>query len=306
MAFYKSNLWKRGVPDENVISLPCRVAYQMLENSTNLTARKQSSGDTALEIIATSLESADCLLNTVSSALLDLMHSFEHMAPIAAELCSMKKDDSCNSRLTQLAIELLKDVGRLDGNASSGSNTSGKASGIKNVAPFLSELADKMPDLVLGHISLVLHHLKSEPYNMRSAIVIAIGHLLIKSKNVSDGIDESFVHDHMQNRSNEQVSKRSCVLKENLYIILLEHVYDVSSYTRATVLKTWSELIEAQSVPTNKLLLITKLAIDRLQDKTVIVRRSAMQVSTFITVAYLKMKQSSKLVIHHIHFSCRC
>jgi condensin complex subunit 1 len=290
MAFYKSNLWKRSVPDENVISLPCRVAYQMLENSTGVTTRKLSSGDVALEIIAISLESNDCLRNTVVSALMDMMHSYEHMAPLVAELCCINKGTCCDShdtRVSQMAIELLREIGRLDGNASSTStsDTSGKANGIKNVAPFLSEIAEKKPDLVLEHIHLVWHHLNSEPYNLRSAIIIAIGHLLVRRVEADDqGNEVTLSTEHLNEDDEQSKRKKSYEVKEKLYKILLDHVYDVSSYTRATVLKTWSVLIEAQLLPTDKLIPVTKLAIDRLQDKTVMVRRNAMQVRTLVYV----------------------
>lgn len=33
MANNRNVLWKRGVPDESVVGLPCRIAYQMLESS---------------------------------------------------------------------------------------------------------------------------------------------------------------------------------------------------------------------------------------------------------------------------------
>lgn len=287
MALHKSNLWRRGVPDENVISLPCRVAYQMLENATSVTTRKLSSGDLALEMIAMSLESNECLQNTVVSAFIDMMHSYEHMAPLAAELCCIDMADClnvCDNRRNRFAIELLKEIGRLEAHTpSSSDSTGGKASGIKNVAPFISELAEKKPDLVLEHIHLILHHLNSEPYNLRSAIIIAIGHLLVRKLDAEHVGDEhhTTIYDINEN-GEESKRKKSLEMKEQLYNILLNHVYDVSSYTRATVLKTWSGLIEAQSLPTNKLIPVTKLAIDRLQDKTVMARRNAMQVLTLV------------------------
>jgi len=280
MAMYKFNLWKRGVPDENIISIPCRIAYQMLENSTGAIARKLASGDIAMQIIASTLDSTDCLLNTVVSALVDMMHSFEHMAPLAAELCCLVKQDETNSHGNKLAIELLREIGRLDGGTSSASDTSGKASGIKNVAPFLNELAEKKPQLVLLHISLVLPHLRAEPYNLRSAIVVTIGHLLVSCS------DENRVVENESEtgiiKGDESKAKRLVDTKEKLYDILLEHVYDVSSYTRVAVIKTWASLIQAQSLPIDKLIPVTELAIDRLQDKTVMVRRSAMQVLTLV------------------------
>ena len=71
MSTQKSKLWKRSVPDEAVVGLPCRIAYQMLESATGVLARKASSGDQALKMIAATVDSAPCLLNTVVAALVD-------------------------------------------------------------------------------------------------------------------------------------------------------------------------------------------------------------------------------------------
>lgn len=275
MSKCKSSLWKRGVADENVVALPCRIAYQMLENSTGIQARKSASGDLAIQMIATTVNSTDCLLNTIVSALVDMLHSYEHMAPLVAEICALVNDEPKN----KLAFQLLKEIGSLDGNSESESN--GKASGIKNVAPFLNFLAEKKPDFMLEHIGLVLSHLKSEPYNLRSAILTAIGHILIQcnmaEKEKEDDRQEDIDNDIIES---ENESKKLIKMKGNLYDLLLEHVYDISSYTRVAVLKTWATLIEAQVLPVDKLAPITKIVIDRLQDKTVMVRRISMQVRT--------------------------
>ena len=305
MSHSKSNLWKRGVPDENVISLPCRIAYQMLENSSGAIARKLASADMAMEMIAYTLNSTDCILNTVVSALIDMLHSYEHMAPLVADLCCLIQDqdgtrngqgDGIVSQTTprqrqnqsqnKLAVALLREIGRLDASTAFVSDTSGKASGIRNVAPFINEIAEKLPHLVLEHITLVLPHLRSEPYNLRSAIVVAIGHLLIRCKDNDDDNEDESRSDRKDGEESDLIgvgaeskAKKVADLKTSLYDILLEHVYDVSSYTRVAVMKTWATLIRAQSLPVDKLIPVTELAIDRLKDKTVMVRRSAMQVS---------------------------
>ena len=38
-------------------------------------------------MIAASVDSTDGILSTIVAALMDLMHSYEHMAPLCAELC---------------------------------------------------------------------------------------------------------------------------------------------------------------------------------------------------------------------------
>jgi condensin complex subunit 1 len=270
MAEHKSRLWRRGVVDEAVVGLPCRIAYQMLESSTGVIARKASSGDAALQMIAATVDSAPCLLNTVVAALVDLLHTYDHIAPLVAELCCIVNENV-------LATELLREIGRLD--TTDGSNdTGGKASGIKNIAPFISELAAVRPRVVLSNISLLLPHLDSEPYIMRSAIVNSIGHILVRedktlmeNKDDYEGSDEESKDDrHVVNMTKTRSS---------LFDILCDRTCDITSFTRAAALKVLNDLTEKQSLPLDRIMPVTAIAIDRLQDKAVMVRRYAMQVS---------------------------
>jgi condensin complex subunit 1 len=270
MSEHKSRLWRRGVVDEAVVGLPCRIAYQMLESSTGVIARKASSGDAALQMIAATVDSAPCLLNTVVAALVDLLHTYDHIAPLVAEL-------SCIVNGQVLATELLREIGRLD--TTEGSNDTGnKASGIKNIAPFISELAAVRPRVVLSNISLLLPHLDSEPYIMRSAIVNSIGHILVRedqtlmeNKDDEEGSDEESKDErHVVNMAKTRTS---------LFDILCDRTCDITSFTRGAALKVLNDLTEKQSLPLDRIMPVTAIAIDRLQDKAVMVRRYAMQVS---------------------------
>lgn len=278
MASYKSKLWARGVPDENVIGLPCRIAYQMLERATGAMARKASCSDSAMQIIASTVNSTDCLLSTIVAALLDLLHSYEHMAPIVAEICCLVSDKPTN----KLAVEIIREVGHLDTRDIPVSDAGGKASGLKNVAPILSELSTRKPVIILEHINYVLHHLDRDCYNLRSSVLTAIGNILVRRNSkeernldISDENSINLSNDGLEDDINKEVKKSE--QREKLFDILTKHVHDVSSYTRNAVLKSWAHLVENQSVPVQRLIPVTLLAIDRLQDKTVLVRRSAMQ-----------------------------
>ena len=271
MSEHKFRLWKRGVVDEELVGLPCRIAYQMLESSTGVIARKASSGDAALQMIAATVDSAPCLMNTVVAALVDLLHTYDHFAPLVAELC-------CTVKEQVLATELLREIGRLD--TSEGSNdTGGKASGIKNIAPFISELAAVRPRVVLSNISLLLPHLDAEPYIMRSAIVNSIGHILVRAdKTLMENKDDS-----SEDGDDESKEKRHVVNMEktrsSLFDILCDRTCDITSFTRGAALKVLNDLTEKQSLPLDRIMPVTAIAIDRLQDKAVMVRRYAMQVS---------------------------
>jgi condensin complex subunit 1 len=179
----------------------------------------------------------------------------------------------------RLAVELLREIGRLDGNNASGSDTGGKASGVKNLAPFISELANSRPRIVLSNISLLLPHLKSEPYGLRSAIVNAIGQILVhigkEQENRTNDEGDEHTQENEESHGKQTLEKSRTALLD----ILAERAHDVSSFTRVSVLKAWISITQSGALPLERLMLVTSLAIDRLQDKTVMVRRSSMQVS---------------------------
>jgi condensin complex subunit 1 len=265
MAECRKTFWRMGVPDEVLLLLPCRIAYPMLELSTGVMARKAVCGDQALRMIAVTIKANECTLSNVTAALMDLMHSFDHMASLAALLCSMVSDVPIN----RLAVELIREIGRLD-------CLDGKALGIKNVAPFISELASIKPRIVLSNISYVLRHLNSEPHNLRVSIVTAISYIL--EDLAKTGVDKC--NENSQISSAEDMSAPGHGKKsvESLYKVLIERVHDSSSYTRAATMKAWIRLTENKTIPRDKVTIVTKLAMDRLQDKTVLVRKQAMQV----------------------------
>jgi condensin complex subunit 1 len=275
----RNKLWKRGVPDETVVVLPCRIAYQMLESATGILARKASSADAAMGMIAATVDSCDALMGTVLAALMDMLHSYEHMASICAELC-------CMVSTNRLGVELLREVGRLDTGGPVGGD-GGKASGIKYVAPFIHELAQRRPRLLLSNIAHLLPHLDSEPYTLRSAIVVALGHIVEhigKSGQPSEG-EEGDSQEASEDGSSSLNLEKS---RGNLLDILAARSHDTSSYTRSAALKTWINLTQEGAVPVARIHAVTNMAIDRLHDKTVIVRKQALQVRFVLSVGFLR------------------
>jgi len=269
MCEHKSHLWQRGVGDEAVIMLPCRIAYQMLESATGLKARKAVCGDIALKMLAITIDSFNNMLSQIVVALIDLLHAYEHMASLVAELCGMVNENPSN----RLGIELIREIGRLKPSVES--HAGGKASGIKNLAPFISELAKLRPRLVMNSASQILPHLDSEPYIIRSAVVAALGHILVY---IGSSESSAQNNEDMHTTTNHDLSKsRNSLLK-----VLTKRILDVSSYTRTAVLKSWISIVKAGALPIDQLMSVTTIAADRLMDKTVMVRRYAMQLLTAI------------------------
>jgi condensin complex subunit 1 len=272
-----NKLWKRGVPDEAVVGLPCRIAYQMLESATGVMARKASSADAALGMIAATVDSCESLLGTVLAALMDMLHSYEHVAPLCAELCCMVSERPTN----RLAVELIREIGRLDTGGAAGGDGA-KASGIKHVAPFIHELAQRRPRLVLANLAHLLPHLDSEPYCLRSAIISALGHIVEHIGKTAQSSDSSEVSVDAQDDQSSSLNVEKS--RTTLLQILLSRAHDCSSYTRSTVLKTWISLSQSGAIPIDIIHVVTDMAIDRLHDKTVIARKQALQVSLTGTI----------------------
>jgi condensin complex subunit 1 len=300
MSQNRNKLWKRGVADEPVVVLPCRIAYQMLENATGILARKAASGDAALGMIAATVDSSEVsLMGTILAALMDMLHSYEHMATLCAELCCMVSEKPSN----RLAVDLIREIGRLDTHGQVAENS--RASGIKFVATFIPELALRRPRIVLANVSHLLPHLDSEPYYLRSAIVTALGAIV-------ENIGRSLHPDQQEeaNTGQEPVQADSATSRENLeksrsalLDILEARSHDVSSYTRSAVLKTWISLTQSGTLPVERVIPCTVLAIDRLQDKTVMARKQALQVSN-ATMRQSGLKTCMRCVADSSIFSC--
>lgn len=275
MAKNKNTLWKSGVPEISVVILPCRIAFQLLESATGVNARKAASADIALAIIASAVDSTESLLGTIVTALMDLLHSYEHIAPLCASLCCMISEERTN----RLALELLREISRLEPITLSGADAAAKkASGIKNVAPFISEFAAMRPRIVQANISILLPLLNSDPYNIRSAIVTAVGFVLedIFKREMANGAPDD------ANATDEHSSANLAKVRDSLLAVLSERAHDVSSFTRAAVLKALINLSQGGSLPVQQTITLTALAIDRLRDKTILTRKQAMQVRWLI------------------------
>lgn len=272
MSKNRAILWRRGVPDEAVVIIPCRIAFQMIESATGVAARKSVNAAAAMAMISATVDSTEGVMSTVVAALMDLMHSYEHVAPICAEICCMVSENPTN----RLALELLREIGRLNTNGLGGGETGGKASGIKNVAPFISHLASLRPRTVLANIPHLMPHFNSECYNLRSALVAAIANILSSSDGLKEKTGSGGEGDESHAMPSDSKSRGA------LLQILKERVHDVSSFSRSAVLKAWIQIVQSQSLPVEWFIPVTELAIDRLRDKTIMVRRQSMQLLTTV------------------------
>lgn len=145
-----SRLWKMGVPEEEFVNLFCRTSYFLLEAPATL--KNKTVRENLIELLAIPAHQCQGFATTITSAVLQMLNTYEHLCTPLAELCLVLKEKHNN---TQLASEILREMGKMD----LGATAAHDASGVKNLATFLSELSLALPGVVLAHISMVVPHL---------------------------------------------------------------------------------------------------------------------------------------------------
>ncbi|CAN4118527.1 unnamed protein product [Withania somnifera] len=251
LEFNLSLLFGSSDPDENYLSFIVRNAFSLFENAALL--KDSETKDALTRIIGTCATKYHYAAQSCAS-ILHLVHKYDfavsHLADAVAWAEKKFTDGS-------MASSLIREIGRTDPK-----DYVKDTAGAENVGRFLVELADRMPKLVLTNIGLLIPHFGGESYKMRNALVGVLGKLVMKAFDDTEA----------------EVSSKSIRLrtKQAMLEILLERCRDVSAYTRSRVLQVWAELCEEHSVSIGMWNEVAEVAAGRLEDKSAIVRKSAL------------------------------
>lgn len=189
------------------------------------------------------------------ASIMHLIHKYDfvvtHMADAVAGAKKKYSDGT-------LATSLIRDIGRTNPK-----DYVKDTAGAENVGRFLVELADRLPKLISTNIGILITHFGGESYKIRNALVAVLGKLIAKA---------------FKDVDSAEVSSKSIRLrtKQAMLEILLERCRDVSAYTRSRVLQVWAELCEEHSVSIGLWNEVAEVAAGRLEDKSAIVRKSAL------------------------------
>ena len=262
-------LWTMGVPDENFITLFCRVSYQLLEQP--VAGRSGAFKTTLLHLIARPMHLVHSIETQVVATVMHLLNSYEHTITAVAELCRIM---ACDMNDVRLATSVLREAVRIDLTSATVRN----GTGLKHIASFITELSVVLPSVVMQNMGVLLPLLDAEPYALRSAIVAVVGNAVAGSTPADVAGDQGIgvaTGESCQMHS-ERVFTRT---RDSLLDVLTERAHDVNSFTRAAVIKAWSALCEKQVLPLVRVHSVVMVATDRVQDKSVVVRRASIQVS---------------------------
>ncbi|KAL6997627.1 Condensin-1 complex subunit CAP-D2 [Sarracenia purpurea var. burkii] len=188
------------------------------------------------------------------ASILHLIHKYDfaiaHLADAVAGAHKKFADGS-------LATSLIREIGRTNPREYVKDTV-----GAENIGRFLVELADRLPKLISTNIGVLVPHFGGESYKIRNALVGVLGKLVGKAFKDVEG----------------EVSSKSLRLrtKQAMLEILIERCRDVSAYTRSRVLQVWAELCEEHSISIGLWNEVATVAAGRLEDKSAIVRKSAL------------------------------
>ncbi|XP_061360849.1 condensin-1 complex subunit CAP-D2 [Gastrolobium bilobum] len=237
--------------DESYLSFITKNAFSMFENAAFL---KDSDAKDALCRIIGACSTKYRYTAQSCASIIHLIHKYDfvvtHMADAVAGAEKKYGDGS-------LATSLVREIGR-----TSPKDYVKDTVGAENVGRFLVELADRLPKLISTNIGILVPHFGGESYKIRNALVGVLGKLIAKAFKDVDG----------------EVSSKSIRLrtKQAMLEILLERCRDVSAYTRSRVLQVWAELCEEHSISIGLWNEVAEVAAGRLEDKSAMVRKSAL------------------------------
>lgn len=188
------------------------------------------------------------------ASILHLIHKFDYVSVHLADAVVWAEKKYMDS---SLAISLIREIGRTNPK-----DYVRDTVGAENIGRFLVELADRLPKLMSTNIGILVPHFGGESYKIRNALVGVLGKLVAKAFKDVDG----------------DVSAKSIRLrsKQAMLEILRERCRDVSAYTRSRVLQVWAELCEEHAVSIGLWNEVATVASGRLEDKSAIVRKSAL------------------------------
>ena len=257
---FQSKFWKLGIVHFSVhffkigilLSYTYRCTFVLFENQNVLKDEETRNG---LCRIIGAIGTKHQRISQTSASVLHLIHKYDFtVAYLAEAVAAAEKKFGDGS----LAISLIREIGRTDPK-----DYVRDGAGADNVGRFLVELADRLPKLMSTNLGVLIPHFGGESYKIRNSLVGVLGKLAAKAFKDADG-----------NNSAHSIRLRS---KQAMLEILVERCRDVSAYTRSRVLQVWAELCEENAISIGLWNEVASVASGRLEDKSAIVRKSALQ-----------------------------
>ncbi|XP_069836022.1 condensin complex subunit 1 isoform X2 [Dendropsophus ebraccatus] len=244
-------LWSMSLIEEEFISMVTGCCYKMMENPSMGALKNKSLWEALSHLLGVAVKRSNDLLS-VSVKVIQLLQHFEHLAPVLVHAVTLWATEY---GMKSLVGEIMRKIGQ-----KSCQDLSRETAGVKTLYTFITQLAEKIPAIMMPNISVLLDYLDGEPYMMRNAVLTVMGETVIRVLN-GDNLDES--------------EKNT---RDSFLDTLQEHIHDVHTFVRSCVLQIYNRIVQEKALPLSRFQAVVTLVVGRLFDKSVKVCKNAIQV----------------------------
>ncbi|XP_050089414.1 condensin complex subunit 1 isoform X2 [Anopheles aquasalis] len=238
-------LWDPPVCEESFVDVICDICYRTLEQHF---VRSRSIADSVFQILGTAIKRYNHSLSFPVRILQILEHVEASISPIAAGVLLLYEEFGIVSIYPVIIKEIIE---RLSADAADVQTA-------RFFGQFLVELGMSAPKLIIPHLSTLSEELLNlDSYTLRNCVLQIMGEAIVSELTSEDLTDEL-------------KETRDEFLED-----LLNHMMDVSAHVRSKVLQIWLQLKERDAVPLSWIHKVLKVAVERLQDKALLVRKQA-------------------------------
>lgn len=239
------NLWEPPVPEETFVNLCADFAYRTIDHPTIVQEKVE---DVSFQILGTLLKNYNHSL-VFPTRIFELLKRSEDAAKaIASGIDVLYNKYGLHSILKVIIEQILHGI---DANVSDGPV-------IKNISSFFTELGQESPLLVMPFIRDIAGDvLNLESYQLRICFLQLMAEVVTKQL------------------TGEEKSQDEKDIRDEYLDHVLMHIHDVNAHVRSRALVLWSDLKRVDAVPLIWLTPVVKQAVDRLEDKSNLVRKNS-------------------------------
>lgn len=244
------HLWNHSIIEEEFISLVTGCCYRLLENPTISHQKNRPTREAITCLLGVALTRYNHMLSATVKIIQMLQH-FEHLASVLVAAMSLWATDY---GMKSIVGEIVREIGQ-----KCPQELSRDPSGAKGFATFLTELAERVPAILMSSICILLDHLDGENYMMRNAVLAAMAEMVLQVLN------------------GDQLEAAARDTRDQFLDTLQAHGHDINSFVRSRVLQLFTRIVQQKALPLTRFQAVVALAVGRLADKSVLVCKNAIQ-----------------------------
>ncbi|CAK6443760.1 unnamed protein product [Pipistrellus nathusii] len=251
------HLWNHSIIEEEFVSLVTGCCYRLLENPTIGHQKNRSTREAITRLLGVALTHYNHMLSATVKIIQMLQH-FEHLPPVLVAAVSLWATDY---GMKSIVGEIVREIGQ-----KCPQELSRDPIGAKGFAAFLTELAERIPAILMSSMCILLDHLDGENYMMRNAVLAAMAEMILQVLN------------------GDQLEEAARDTRDQFLDTLQAHGHDVNSFVRSRVLQLFTRIVQQKALPLTRFQAVVALAVGRLADKSVLVCKNAIQLlASFLT-----------------------